>query len=218
MPKRIPHKQFCPIARTLDLVGDRWMLLVVRELHLGPLRYTDLHRALPGISTDVLADRLGRLVSTALVEHQSDGRYRLTGNGGSLRPVLREMLRWGGRYLNPDELPDRPNPRLGVQAMILHAEPDSGRKARIVELHVDDLVCHVVLDTDGARGLLGVATSPDAIVVTDSRTLYAVALGSVDIATAVAGGNLVVTGDGSAAEALLIGVGMPESMRRDPAS
>ncbi len=193
------------------------MLLVVRELHLGPLRYTDLHRALPGISTDVLADRLGRLVSIALVEHQSDGRYRLTESGGSLRPVLREMLRWGGQYLNPDELPDRPNPRLGVQAMILHAEPDPSRQPRTIELHLEDLVCHVVLDADGARGLLGVATSPDATVVTDSRTLYALALGSEALATAVAGGNLVVTGDGSAAETLLISVGMPQSMRRHSA-
>jgi DNA-binding HxlR family transcriptional regulator len=213
MPKRIPYEQFCPIARTLDLVGDRWTLPVVRELHLGPLRYTDLHRALPGIGTDILADRLRRLATAGLIEHDRNGRYGLTAEGRSLGPVLREMLRWGGGRLDPDEVPDRPDPRLGVHAIVLNADPDPTRKPTTVELHVADLVCHVVLDADGAVGRMGEAGSPDATAVTDPRTLYALALGSVDISSAIAGGALAVTGDAEAVGALLIGVGMPESMR-----
>ena len=134
MPKRRPYNQFCPIARTLDVVGDRWLLPVVRELHLGPLRYTDLQRALPGIGTDVLADRLRQLEATGLIEKAAGGGYQLTNNGRSLGPLLREMARWGGGRLETTEIPDRPNPRLGLEAIILNAEPDPDRNSARLDM------------------------------------------------------------------------------------
>ena len=74
MPKKRPYDQFCPIARALDRVGDRWSMLIVRELFLGPTRYGELLDALEKISTDVLATRLRELESIDVVERRADGR------------------------------------------------------------------------------------------------------------------------------------------------
>ncbi len=91
----------CPLACTLDLVGDKWTLLVVRDLHLGKRYFKDFTASPEGIATNILSDRLARLVEAGLAEKfKSDeqvGReaYRLTQKGRSLRPVLKAMLKWG---------------------------------------------------------------------------------------------------------------------------
>ena len=213
MPRQSPYDQFCPIARTLDIVGDRWTLLIIREFHLGPLRYSDLSRALPRISTDVLADRLRKLTAAQLIENRPDGSYRITASGRTHGPLLREMLRWGGAHLDSATAPVQRNLRLAVVAVILNAEPDSGRAPKTIQLQVGDLLCHVTLDSAGAFGGMGEAAAPDAVVVTDPNTFEAVALGSTPIASAIETGALAVTGDAAAASSLLVDIGMPESMR-----
>jgi DNA-binding HxlR family transcriptional regulator len=93
----------CGIARALDVVGERWALLVVRELVLGPRRFTDLRAHLPGIATDVLSQRLrqleqaGVLRSTALLPPASGRAYELTERGHALEPVLHALGRWGSQ-------------------------------------------------------------------------------------------------------------------------
>jgi DNA-binding HxlR family transcriptional regulator len=93
----------CGIARALDVVGERWALLVVRELVLGPKRFTDLRAHLPGIATDVLSQRLrqleaaGVLRSTSLRAPASGAAYELTRRGHDLEPVLHALGRWGSR-------------------------------------------------------------------------------------------------------------------------
>jgi DNA-binding HxlR family transcriptional regulator len=101
------YDQYCPIACSLGLVGERWTLLVVRELMTGPKRYTDLVGGLHGIGTNILADRLKELEAAGLVEKHklpppaASTVYELTASGRALRPVLHELARFGARYLGP---------------------------------------------------------------------------------------------------------------------
>src|SRR6266540_2990664 len=105
MPKR--YEQYCPMAHALDLVGERWALLVVRELMHGPKRYTDLADSLPGIGTNILAGRLRDLEAAGVVAKRTlpppaaSRVYELTDYGRSLRPVMRELALWGARSLGP---------------------------------------------------------------------------------------------------------------------
>ena len=89
------YDQYCALARTLDLIGDRWTLLVVRELLVRPSRYADLQAGLPGIATNLLAERLRLLEDNEVVSRDAQGRYRLTGWGQRLAGPLCELARWG---------------------------------------------------------------------------------------------------------------------------
>ena len=97
MPK--PYPLPGPVARSLELVGDRWTLLVVRELLLGDRRYAELERALPGIPSNLLAERLRLLEEEGLAVHaRGDRAYRLTVKGRDLAPVLASLAAWGTRH------------------------------------------------------------------------------------------------------------------------
>ncbi|MFJ4799381.1 winged helix-turn-helix transcriptional regulator [Streptomyces murinus] len=101
MPPRRSYDQYCSAARALDLVGDRWTLLIVRELLAGPRRYTDLHADLPGVSTDVLASRLKDMERDGLATRRrlpppgAATVYELTPRGAALLPVLQAFGAWG---------------------------------------------------------------------------------------------------------------------------
>jgi DNA-binding HxlR family transcriptional regulator len=99
MPK--PYNQLCPIAQALDLVGDRWTLLIVRDLFLGQRRFSELLASSPGIPPRLLSGRLKRLEQHGLIErvvyrqYPLRAEYRLTGKGQTLAPVLGAILTWG---------------------------------------------------------------------------------------------------------------------------
>jgi DNA-binding HxlR family transcriptional regulator len=105
MAKR--YEQYCPMAHALDLVGDRWALLVIRELMHGPKRYTDLVDRLTGIGTNILAARLRDLEAHDIVTRRTlpppaaSKVYELTDYGRELRPAMRELALWGARSLGP---------------------------------------------------------------------------------------------------------------------
>jgi DNA-binding HxlR family transcriptional regulator len=107
------YDQYCPVAHALDLVGERWALLVVRELMHGPKRYTDLADSLPGIGTNILAGRLRDLEAAGVVAKRTlpppaaSRVYELTDYGRSLRPVMRELALWGARSLGPPTADDQ---------------------------------------------------------------------------------------------------------------
>jgi DNA-binding HxlR family transcriptional regulator len=100
-PKRHPYDQWAPDARALDLVGDKWTLLIVRDLAGGPRRFVELQRVLPGISTEQLRSRLNRMVADGLLTRQRYREvpprvdYELTERAKELLPVLAELARWG---------------------------------------------------------------------------------------------------------------------------
>lgn len=103
MSKR-SYEQYCGLARSLDVVGERWTLLVVRNLLLGPLRYSDLLRGLPGITTNLLAKRLKEMEEQGLLERvrtagEGGQAYRLTEVGRALEPAIHALGRWGWRWM-----------------------------------------------------------------------------------------------------------------------
>jgi len=99
------YGQHCGLARALDRVGERWTLLVVRELLVGPARYTDLRAALPGMATNLLADRLRALEAEGIVARRelpppaASTVYELTEVGRDLEDAVHALIRWGGRWM-----------------------------------------------------------------------------------------------------------------------
>jgi DNA-binding HxlR family transcriptional regulator len=96
----------CPVAKTLDIIGDRWTLLIVRDLlTLGPRKYVELSQSLQGIAPNVLSDRLKQLEAHGIIErefyeeHPPRARYRLTRKGVDLRTVMLALMQWGNRHL-----------------------------------------------------------------------------------------------------------------------
>jgi len=108
------YDQYCPVAHALGLVGERWALLIVRELLHGPQRYTDLTANLPKIGTNILSSRLKDLEACGIVEKRrlpppaASQVYELTEYGQALKPVIRELAVWGIRSLGPPSLDDAP--------------------------------------------------------------------------------------------------------------
>jgi len=110
------YDQYCPVAHALGLVGERWALLIVRELLHGPQRYTDLTASLPKIGTNILSSRLKDLEACGIVTKRrlpppaASQVYELTEYGQALKPVIRELAIWGIRSLGPPSLDEAPAP------------------------------------------------------------------------------------------------------------
>jgi DNA-binding HxlR family transcriptional regulator len=140
MARTQPYAQACPIARTLDVIGDRWTLLIIRDLFLGRRRFNEFRQSTPRISPKLLSERLKRLEDQGLVErtllngYPPRSEYRLTAKGRSLFPVLFAMGTWGFEHLFADE----PELRAQVDTFLRSAVPEyvmmsdaSGQAARI---------------------------------------------------------------------------------------
>lgn len=194
----------------LDVVGDRWALLVVRELLLGPLRFTDLARGLTGIGTDVLTARLRALEEGGVVRRDGEGRqqrYALTERGRGLRPVLAELARWGADRLGLPRSTDEISPRVALTSMVLDAPrlPRSVNGTYMVQFDADT----VVLRVDNGRIELDAA--PDerraAVELTHSGALGLIIGTAAD--ELVERGEIAVLGDRQAAVKLLDGIAAP---------
>lgn len=109
MTRTYETQQHCPVARSLDILGDRWTLLVIRDLGVGRTRFGEFLESLDGISPNLLSDRLKRLEDAAIVqrvfysEHPPRAEYRLTDKGEALRPVIEAIYAWGQRWEPQDE-------------------------------------------------------------------------------------------------------------------
>ncbi len=165
------YDQYCPIAHSLGLVGERWSLLVVRELLQGPRRYTDLVDGLPGIGTNILASRLkdleagGVVQKTKLPPPAASTVYELTPRGHELRAVLHELARWGARSLGPPPL-DALKPGWLKNALEIALSPvaSEGRLAfRVGEEEAS------VVDGESSPGIVEDA---DVLVETDAIGFY----------------------------------------------
>src|SRR4051812_44763504 len=151
------YGQYCLVAKALDVVGDRWTLLIVRELLArGPSRYTDLRSGLPGIATNLLADRLRELETAGLVDREdapppiATTLFRLTERGAALGPVIFELGRWGVPLMRDDDPDDAFRGqwlRLPVQMFLADHEPDQPPAS--VQVRAGDQI--VVIDVDAGR-------------------------------------------------------------------
>ncbi len=199
----------CGIARSLDVIGERWALLVVRELLLGPKRFTDLRRGLPRLSSEVLAQRLRELEEAGVLRRRTlpppvaARVYELTERGHELEPVLLALGRWGS--LAPLPAGDAP---LGVDAMVLALptlfEPAAadGLDATY-ELRLAGQAFRARVTEGRLEVTRGSAVRPDAVVTTDTGTLAAVLWQGRALADAHRAGDVQIEGDRRAVERLL---------------
>lgn len=126
------YGQYCPIAKASELLGDRWSLLITRELLFGPLRFTDMEEGLPGISRSVLSDRLKRLQAAGICEKTPDGAYRFTDAGEALSPVLQSMGEWVARWIMNDPTPAEADPQLLMLFISRHVNREALPDERVV--------------------------------------------------------------------------------------
>jgi DNA-binding HxlR family transcriptional regulator len=170
VPKR--YDQYCPVAHALELIGERWALLIVRELIHGPKRYTDLAEHLPGIGTNILASRLRDLETCGIVAKRrlpppaASRVYELTAYGRELRSVMRELALWGARSLGPPTDEDELFPGWLANAVdiVLGPVAPPGR----FEFRVRDEVASLV---DG-EAQAGPIERPDVVVEGEPEGIY----------------------------------------------
>ena len=206
--QRRTYGDSCGIARALDIVGERWALLVVRELVLGPKRFTDLRAGLPRVGPDMLAARLRELEEAGVVRRAAlpapaaSKVYELTDWGAELAPVLLALGRWGSRAPLP-----QPPPPLGIEAAVVALQTTFDPEAAgwvnaVYELTLDDQVFTLEL-TSGSlrvrRGPVGAETVPAAAIATDTATLAAVLWHGHPITEAIRDGAMRVHGAPDAA-------------------
>ena len=206
MSKR--YAQYCPVAHALGLVGERWALLVVRELLHGPKRYTDLAEGLPGIGTNILAGRLKDLEQAGVIQKRrlpppaAANVYELTPYGEELREPLYALGRWGARSLGPPQPDDSLAPGWlvnAVRATCTHGcVPD-----KVFELQVDDDVVTARFEGDELVVEPGSSGRADTIIQTDPSTLFCIASGETTTSAAIKTKALRVSGDRTSAERFL---------------
>jgi DNA-binding HxlR family transcriptional regulator len=216
MSTRRTYGDGCSSAHALDLVGERWALLIVRDLLFGPKRFTDLTAGLPHGSPNVLTQRLRELEAAGIVRRRrlppptSVNVYELTEWGAELEPILIGLQRWGAQ--SPTFSPDLP---VGCDAAMLALkntfDPAAARGVRIradVRFATDSFRLNV---DDGAIDIgRGAAEDPDLIIETDPQTLEELALAGRSVRGAERAGTLHVIGERALLEqflALFVGAG-----------
>lgn len=206
----------CAAAHALDLVGDRWALLVVRELLLGPKRFTDLRAGLPNASPNVLAQRLRGLEAAGVVRRgklpppAASKIYELTEWGLDLEPVIISLGRWGIR--SPSKPPDA---ALGVDSLVLSFRTmfDSERAEGLAagyELRLGEDTFRAEVAEGRLEIERGFAQAPDAVVETEAGTLAALVYEELELDDALRSGELRIEGDRELVERFLTLFPLPE--------
>jgi DNA-binding HxlR family transcriptional regulator len=221
-PKRHPYDQWSPDTRALDLVGDKWTLLIVRDLAAGPRRFVELQRVLPGISTEQLRSRLNRMVADGLLTRQRYREvpprvdYELTDRAKGLMPVLGALARWGYEWTwsapRPDEdidigailrlAPGLVTPPRSLQGTVELAATGKHGAPRTYTMTVDRGAVSLT-ERDGNEPAIGVGAR-----VSGPQTAWIEAFG-----TDASREGLEIEGDRRLAEALLDGLALAASTR-----
>ena len=186
------YGQYCALARALDLVGDRWTLLIVRELlTLGPSRYTDLHKGLPGIATNLLVDRLRELEDAGVVERIDPSPpvatvlFQLTDRGRALEPVVKALGAWGGPTLGTWKAGEQFRSHWLILPLELHLADNAPSRSPVsIEVRVGDGSIVIEAASGTVRVRRGSATSPAALVSGPPDIVLAALLGRLPLTTA----------------------------------
>jgi DNA-binding HxlR family transcriptional regulator len=197
------YAQYCPIAKASEILGDRWTLLIVREM-LGEVRgFNELQRGLPGISRSVLTDRLRALERAEIVERRTGpgGRtleYRLTPAGRDLEPVVQALGEWGATWSFTDPRPEELDPDLLIVWMARHVDHDQLPADRTVvqfNFHNPAKRYWMVLEpSEVSVCLQHPGFDVDLEVAVDTATLYRVYLGRAELDPAIRTGKLTMSG------------------------
>jgi DNA-binding HxlR family transcriptional regulator len=204
------YGQYCSIAKALDVVGDRWTLLIIRELLIrGGCRYTDLKDGLPGIATNLLSDRIRELESAGLIRREdapppvATTLFHLTEAGAELLPVLNAVGRWGTRYMmEPADGDEFRGHWFAFPASFFLHDRDPGGPPLSIELRAADSPAVIEVADGTTHTRLGTAVAPDVLLSGEPRAILALFAGALSPAQAADLG-LEIRGDISALERIL---------------
>ena len=190
------YDEYCAIAKSLDVVGDRWTLLIVRELALrGGCRYTDLRNGLPGIASNLLAERLRELEHAGVIAREdapppiATTLFRLTPRGEQLRPVLDDLFRWGLPLMTEQKPGDAVRSHWlagALEVMLTDRQPDASPVT--VELQTGDQPIAIEARDGAIHIRLGPAERPDVTLTGPPRPICGFLLGLIEFGDAKAAG------------------------------
>ena len=199
MSKNRRYDQYCPVCHALELVGERWSLVIVRELLKGPKRYTDLIDGMPGVGTNILAARLRDLEAGGIIRKRklpppaASTVYELTDYGRELEEPLYALARWGARSLPPPSKGEDFYPDWGLNAFAALLDPHEaeGVTATYVVRVADD-VYTVRLEDSTVHVEAGAADEADLAFSTSRETFFGLASGRLDPRVALGGGDVTI--------------------------
>src|SRR5215211_660530 len=202
MGEKRSYGQYCTVARALDVVGERWTLLLVRELLTGPKRIKDLLEGLPGIGTNLLTVRLKDLEGYGVVRRATlpppapSKVYELTELGRSLEPVIAALGRWGLEFLGTPNREDDLRPAWAVVAMRSALKQEAARSLQeTYEFRIDEEAFHLRVKDGEVEALQGPAVDPDLIVRGSTQAFLALAAGQVEPGETLNAGEIQIEGD-----------------------
>jgi DNA-binding HxlR family transcriptional regulator/putative sterol carrier protein len=203
------YQQYCALARALDVVGDRWTLLIVRELVPGPRRFTDLLEGLPGVSRNLLTERLRGLERDGIVARKELPApaarlvYELTADGRDLADAIVPLIRWGAGRLGDCESGESFRPRWSAVAMAGLADREAAKGVNeTYQYLIGDSAFHFTVDDGSIEVHDGPAHEPAVLVTTDEETYTDLACGKITGSSAASAGALTFSGDPQAARRL----------------
>jgi DNA-binding HxlR family transcriptional regulator/putative sterol carrier protein len=196
------YMQYCALARALDVVGDRWTLLIVRELAPGPRRFTDLIGGLPGISRKLLTERLRDLERDRVIARRqlpppaARQVYELTADGRDLAYAIGPMIGWGARRIGERQPSESFNPRWPAVPMASLADSEAAKGVReTYQFLVGDTAFHFAIDDGSIELHDGQAANPAVVLSLDEGTWADIAGGKTAFSAAADTGTLTIDGD-----------------------
>lgn len=209
------YGQYCPISRALDLLGERWTLMIVRDMLVGATRFNDLARGLPGLSRSVLTQRL-RALERADIVTRVNGEYLLTDAGLELEPVVFGLGAWGARWSFDEPMPEELDAQLLVWWIHMGIDTTAmpgGRVVIRVEFSDDRRRFWLVAEPENVSVCMADPGFPiDVVVASDVSTLYQVWLGRIPLAGALRSGRVRFSGSSEMRRL------MPDVLKLSPAA
>ncbi len=204
------YPQLCAMARAAEVIGERWTLLILRELFLGPSRFSDLKKRLGGVSPSVLSERLAHLEERGVVSRReleppaASTVYELTETGLALQPTMMELGRWGARFFHLSEPGDHFEPAWLELAIAGFARRSASPEISVKLQVADDNRQLEFFVWGGKRGTRTskAPRSVDATLTAEGKTTMAIMSGELSVADAAAAGLIDVDGDVSKLEKL----------------
>ena len=198
--KKRSYNQNCALAHALDIIGERWSLVLVRELLIGPRRFKDLMEGLTGIGTNLLASRLKELELANIVERTilpppaGSAVYKLTSLGQSLESAVQELVKWGRQLKEKSQPENLSKPEWDIVALRSLFQPEKAQgKNGVCQFQVEEVFYYVIIENGNAEIELGEIRCPDVIVTTDRKTLAKLGKG-LDVDEAVKNDQLKIVG------------------------
>ena len=190
------YAQYCPISRALDVLGERWTLLILRDMLVGARRFNEIARGLPGISRALLSRRLRQLEAAELIRRTDDG-YELTQAGEDLRPLVFGLAEWGARYTFGDPRPEELDPELLMWWMHERIDTSEITKRAVVMVDMTDprrFFWLVMEPGDVSICFTDPGFEVDAVLKARLAELYKMWNGQTDLLAAMRAGTIELQG------------------------